>query len=73
MTYAYERAQEHRKEKKKTPEMSIVVDPATMPAAGVSSNMSTYNPQRTYRDKEMKRKDVDVSSTRTHDHSYRNE
>ena len=37
-------------------------DPAAMPAAGVSSNNHTYYPQTTFRDKEMKKKDVDVSS-----------
>ena len=39
-----------------------------MPAAGVSSNNHTYYPMKTYRDKEMKRKDVDVS-TRGHTHA----
>ena len=37
------------------------VDPASLPAAGVVTRTHTYYPTKTYRDKEMRRKDVDVS------------
>ena len=43
-------------------QLAHTVDPASLPAAGAASNTHSYYPLKTYREKDMKRKDVNVST-----------